>query len=259
MSDSEVHCAEMNIGGFDMPSLLDESSGTTLYKQLEKIIIEKIEGGEWPVDTKLPTEAQLCELYGVSRITVRQTLNNLKSEGYLYRKQGKGTFVCRPKLVQNLGHFYSFSKEIEKLGCKPGSAMLDFSVVEADYELSKDLKIAEKDRVYAVRRLRLADGEPIAVETSWIPHAVAPGLAQDDIKKYGLYCALAQILGRSPNWGEESFEAVLMNSDEALALRARAKDAALRLTRLAYADSIPVEYCVSIIRGDKYIYKIELQ
>lgn len=242
-----------------MPFLLDESSGITLYKQLEKIIIEKIEGGEWPVDTKLPTEAQLCEMYGVSRITVRQTLNNLKSEGYLYRKQGKGTFVCRPKLVQNLGHFYSFSTEIEKMGCKPGSTILNFSVVEADYELSNNLKIAEKDRVYAVRRLRLADGEPIAVETSWIPRAVAPGLVQEDIKKYGLYRALARILGRSPNWGEESFEAVLMNREEALALRARAKDAALRLTRLAYADSTPVEYCVSIIRGDKYIYKIELQ
>lgn len=239
--------------------MLDENSPLSLYYQLKNIIIDNIKNKIWDINTKIPTERELCENYKVSRITVRQALKELENEGYLYRKQGKGTFVTGQKFVQRLSHFYSFSEEISKMGSIPSTEILSFEIVPADLSIAEKLNIAEKEKVFSIRRLRLADNEPFAVETSYVVHKYAKDLTREDIDKYGLYKTLQQDCGIYPTTASETFEAVVTNSEEARFLQVDKRSAVLRLERItSSADGIIIEYCISIIRSDKYKYTIQL-
>ena len=100
--------------------MLDDKAPVSLYYQLKEEMKEKIKAGEWPAEFKIPPERELCSIYGVSRITVRQALEDIKREGYIYSKQGRGTFVTRPKIELDLEKFYSFSEDMQgHIGSSP--------------------------------------------------------------------------------------------------------------------------------------------
>lgn len=121
--------------------MLDENSPLSLYYQLKNIIIDNIKNKVWALDSKIPTERELCEIYKVSRITVRQALKELESEGYLYRKQGKGTFVKGQTFVQRLSSFYSFSEEIKKTGAVPSTRIISYGFIGAKDEIAEKLSV----------------------------------------------------------------------------------------------------------------------
>lgn len=239
--------------------MLDENSPLSLYYQLKNIIIDNIKNKVWDLDSKIPTERELCEMYNVSRITVRQALKELEDEGYLYRKQGKGTFVKRQKFVQHLSQFYSFSEEITKMGSVPATNILQFDIIEADQVVANKLKIPTGEKTFAIKRLRLADGEPFALETSFVVHKYAKNLTKEAVAQLGLYEALRQKCGVIPNEATETFEAVLVGTEQAKYLEVPKKSAALYLERVTMAQGNIIEYCTSTIRGDKYKYTIQLE
>ena len=240
--------------------MLDEKLPVSLYYQLKEILIKKIKENEWPVNTRIPAERELCELYRVSRITVRQALDELEKEGYLYRKQGRGTFVTIPKLEQRLGSFYSFSEEIRKMGAVPEANIMDFNILESNDRISEILKIKKGEKVYGINRLRKADKEPFAIETSYIPVAVAPGLAKESVEKDGLYNTLKDSYGIIPDEAWESFEAVLVaDENDAVHLNVKRNSAALKIERITKSKDGIVEYCAGLIRGDRYKYNIVLK
>ncbi|HBT15682.1 MAG TPA: GntR family transcriptional regulator, partial [Firmicutes bacterium] len=199
--------------------MLDEKAPVALYYQLKEILLEKIKNNEWPINGKIPTERELCEIFKVSRITVRQALYELEKEGYLYRKQGKGTFVTAPKIEQRLSSFYSFSEEIRKMGYTPSTQVVGFDLVTADDEVAKYLNIAKEVSVYSIRRLRLANQEPFAYEISFIPYELCPGLTSEEVATNGLYNSMRKY-GIAPNKAIETFEAVAISSKDALYLQA---------------------------------------
>ena len=238
--------------------MLDENSPLSLYYQLKNIIMDNIKNKVWETNTKIPTERELCEMYNVSRITVRQALKELENEGFLYRKQGKGTFVTGHKFVQKLSQFYSFSKEIAKMGSVPSTKIISFKLIKAEPPIADKLNIEENEKVYAVKRLRLADNEPFAFEISYLVYKYAANLTEESIDELGLYNALKQDCGIVTSEAAETFEAVVVNAEEAKYLEVNKKDAALHLERITSADGKIIEYCTSIIRGDKYKYTIRL-
>lgn len=239
--------------------MLDERAPVTLYYQLKKIMIDKIDSNEWSIDSQIPTERQLCEMYNVSRITVRQALDEIAREGLLYRKQGKGTFVTAPKLEQRLSKFYSFSEEIEKMGYVPGSRILVFSTIKADDNVAKNLNTDKDSFVYRIKRLRLASNEPFAVEISYIPYDMFKDLNENEISSNGLYNTLKQKYNVNPDEAVETFEAVLINSEDAQFLQVKKNSPGLLLERFTDAGGKTIEYCRSIIRGDRYKYKVVLK
>lgn len=241
--------------------MLDDKAPVALYYQLKEILIDKIKSNEWSIGSKIPTERELCEMYKVSRTTVRQALNELENTGYLNRKQGKGTFVIAPKMEQRLSYFYSFSEEIRKMGYTPGTRILDFNIVGADKNIAYQLNVSEGTKVYSIKRLRLANGEPFALETSYIPYEACVGLTPDEVSNKGLYNTLKSKYNITPSQAEEVFYAALINGKDAAYLQVKNGFPGLYLERTTYYDDSnkPIEYCKCIIKGDSYKYRVILK
>src|SRR5438445_11636908 len=126
------------------------------------------------VGTAIPSERQLSVDLGVSRLTVRAALDNLVREGYLVRRRGSGTFVSQPKIAQELT-MTSFSEEMRRRGMRPGSRTLSLTTTTAGARLGRSLKVSPSERIVVAKRLRLADGESMAIETLHVPEALVPG------------------------------------------------------------------------------------
>lgn len=160
--------------------MLKRTNSGTLYHQVYDHLLDSIQSGALPVGTQLPTENELCEKYGVSRITIRRALGELLNKGFIRRESGKGTFVEEPRL--NLPHFklHSFTKEIENLGYKPGNILLNSYITQADDDVASKLEIDLGDSVLLVSRLRTANKLPLFVGNSYINIKKFPQLKDAD-------------------------------------------------------------------------------
>lgn len=241
-----------------MVEKLDSDSPVALYYQLKQIIINKIKNEEWPVNSKLPTEMDLVEKYQISRATVRQALNDIENEGYIYRKQGKGTFVKPHKIEQKLNKFYSFSEEIKKMGYTPSTEVLEFKVIMSNDNIMERMRLKEDTLLYWIKRLRLANQQPFAVEDSYVPCFLCPGMTREHIEENGLYATMRNVFNICLDSMEETIESVLVTPENAALLNTPNKSAGLYLRRTTYAQDNIVEYCKTIVNGDLYKYQVYL-
>lgn len=239
--------------------MLDNNLPTTLQYQLKQLLLGRINKGDWPPGFRISSEREICDEYSVSRMTVREVLRDLVQDGYLVRKQGKGTFVSQPKVEQKLSSFYSFSEELKKMNLPRKTDVLSFDVVTPERSIRTQLGMTEYDRAFAIVRLRWVGNEPFAWEESFVPCNIAPGLSDDQVAELGLYNAIRSAGGVVPDEAEETFEAVKCPSYAAKHLTVRDGSPVLWLERFTSAAGMPVEFCRSIIRSDKYKYKVILK
>src|SRR5215210_2988344 len=134
------------------------------YYQLKEIIRERLRTGEWAPGSLIPSERELCERYGISRMTARQSISELVNEGLLYREQGKGTFVGHPKIAQQLLRLTGFTEDMRAREQRPGAKVLRAEMWPAAAATAERLRVRLGQPVYRLRRLRLADSEPLALE-----------------------------------------------------------------------------------------------
>jgi GntR family transcriptional regulator len=205
-----------------------------------------------PAGAPIPTERSLASDFNVSRTTVRQALADLTAEGRLHRVQGKGTFAAEPKVAQRL-QLSSYTEDMRAQGREPSSQLLEIDEIIAEGELPKLLGIRTGAKVLTVRRLRLADGEPMALETTHLPMARFRGLRKQVLEGGSLYAALRERYGVRLQRAEETIETSLAGPEEAELLGADVGMPVLLLSRQTFAaDGKPVEYVRSIYRGDRY-------
>src|SRR5690242_4397509 len=169
-----------------------------LYHQLKCALMEAIDSGQWQSGQQLPNEGKLAEGFGVSKITVRQALQELADLGYVRREQGRGTFVSKPKLDQGPRELTSFNEEMRRHRMKPGSRVLDRHVAKAGERAAEALQIREAEPVFVLKRLRLADAEPMGIQTARIPVALAPGIEKEEFDNTSLYELLQMKYGLQP-------------------------------------------------------------
>jgi GntR family transcriptional regulator len=236
------------------------TSRLPLYRQIEAELRDRIRSGDLRPGGQVATEPELMAEYGVSRATVRQALAGLVSEGLLEIRRGLGTYVTVPRFEHTIGGFYSFSREIERHGLLPGTRVLELRNLPATDVVAEALAVPIGTEVVALRRLRLAGPDPLVVETSHLPAERFPGLETVDFSQVRLYDTLQTVYGCRPTRARETFEPVLLTADEAALLDQRRREPALRVERTAYdQDDLPIEFCRSTVRGDRYRYSVELR
>ena len=164
----------------------------TKQRETREQVLELIEALE--VGDAIPSERLLSLELGVSRLTLRAALDELVREGHLTRRRGAGTFVAEPKVAKGMT-ITSFSDDMRQRGLTPGSRTLEFRTVPAGARLGRILHVSPSEPVLSVKRLRLADGEPMAVELLHVPEVLFAGLTAQDLEKSSFYDLLAHRYG----------------------------------------------------------------
>ncbi|WP_433328753.1 GntR family transcriptional regulator [Spirillospora sp. CA-294931] len=230
---------------------IDPLSPVPKYFQLRAILLDMIESAELPVDAAIPSERELCAMFELSRMTVRQGVDQLVSEGRLYRVPGKGTFVARPKIEMPL-RLVSFTEDMLARGLRPGGIDLDRRTVAADAALARAFGVEAGTEIHVIERLRTADGEPMALERAHILASFAPDLLDRRLADRSLHGVLEAVYGLVFDAGDQTIDAGLADTAEAKALKIARGSAVLLLRRRSYSGGVCAELGVSTYRADRY-------
>jgi GntR family transcriptional regulator len=241
---------------------IDRDSPIPLYHQLKQILLEEIEAGSWRPDEVIPTEKNLQDRYELSRTTVRQALNELVAEGYLYRKRGKGTFVARPKVRHGPQRPYGLSGYLRTHGLKPGWRLLAMERTLPPKKALQALELKEQGEVLQIRRLRLADDEAIGVHTVYVPYPLGADVTTEDLTDDDS-SSLAYLEERHKVTLSEThrtIEAAPATEEEADLLDVEVGSPVLLVQRTTIgADGQPVEYLKAAYRGDRFEYYVHFE
>jgi GntR family transcriptional regulator len=219
--------------------VLDKRSHLPLHQQLKAIIEDRILSGEWLPGTQVPSERELCEHYQISRITVRQALSALVMEGHLVRTQGRGTFVASPRIEQQLTQLTGFTQDMQARGKRPSAQILEAGNISA---------------------LRLADGEPVAIEIAYLLDSRCHGILKEKLATRSLYDILTKKYNLKPVRAMQQMEAIACPASEAKLLGTRRGAPVLHIHRTTYdRNGQAFELVESFYRGDRYTFYAELQ
>jgi GntR family transcriptional regulator len=223
-----------------------------LYAQLkEQIIAEIARGGLVPGD-QIPSQRELCESYRMSHMTVRRAINELLHEGVLYAIPGKGLYVTEPKQdAEPL--LRGFTEDMSQRGMVASSQVLAGEIVGASTVLSSALGVPIGTALIYLRRLRLADGAPMAVQGSYLPQALCPGLLEHDLERGSLFELLRNVYSLRLADGTTTVEAALADAEHAKLLGLHMPAPLLIVEQLTYLDSgQAIEFVRTAYRADRY-------
>jgi GntR family transcriptional regulator len=238
---------------------IDKQSPVPMYYQIMNQLREKISEGAYAVNNLLPPERELVETYQVSRMTIRQAILELVNEGILVRRKGVGTFVAPPKLEQPLSSLTSFTEDMAQRGMKASAHIISFKEMLPDPPTRKTLGLNAEEKVFECVRLRLADEEPMALETTKLLASICPGLQRDDLENQSLYKVLAERWSIELDYATQSLEPIFAPPYEATLLHVAAGSPLLLMYRVTYDQSgRAFEHVKSLYRGDRYKFVTEL-
>ncbi|MET7397073.1 GntR family transcriptional regulator [Dactylosporangium sp. NPDC005572] len=215
---------------------------------------DRITGEGLAPHTLMPSERELGEAYGVSRMTARQALALLENEGYVYRRPPRGTFVAEPRVPFHIG---SFSDEIIRVGRRPAAQLLWAEEREPTASARAAFDLGSSARVHALHRLRFADDEPIALETTYFPAVLTPGLLAEPLTG-SLWRLLRTRYGVVPVSAQATIQSVVIDDASCARLRIRSASPGILLTRWTFDDAGRcVEFARDVYRADRASFQVE--
>lgn len=243
-----------------MRQAIDFNNPIPFYIQLMDALRENISQGYWQPGDQLPGEHSLCETYGVSRTVVRQALRELELEGLIYRRKGKGSFVSEPKLSGGLAQkLTGFYQDMVERGYRPVSQILAQAVISAPANVAHHLEVKVGTPVVELQRLRFVEAEPIVLVTSYLPHALCPGLEAVDFRELSLYDYLETTHHLVIARGRRYIEAVAADETEAKLLQVEPGAPLIFLDSVSYLeDDTPIEHYHAFHRGDRSRFEVAL-
>lgn len=234
---------------------MTKRTSNSLYFNIKEQLLKQIQSGEYTVGQKLPTEAELCEMFAASRTTIRLALSELEVQGILERIQGKGTFVKRKEM--QLVQSRSFTEDVLMNGKEPTSKILESKVIPAEVPLNEFLQIPVNAPVSQLLRLRYADSEPLLYETTYIAWSLAPGLV-NDYTEGSLFSFLETKHQLKAHRSVEQLRPILADKTARKLLGVKEGAPCLQVKTFTYlADNTPLEYSFGVFRGDFPSYTIE--
>ena len=229
------------------------------YLQIINYYQNLIDSGKLAEGEQMPTEEAIGQLFNVSRITVRQALDCMAQNGYIYKIQGKGSFVSSQKTDMQLNHLSGFSDEMRAMGMTPSTLLADKALVLPSESVAKALRIEPDQKIYLLVRVRCADGVPMAVEKVHIPFYRFAGLEEHDLSQ-SLYGLLKEEYGCESYKATQSIRAGAASTFDAKLLKIPTGTPVLCIARTTYSsDGVPFEYVDSVYRGDKYVFNVTLE
>jgi GntR family transcriptional regulator len=240
---------------------IDTGSKLPLYDQIERNLRDLIINGRLQPGQMVPSEWDLSELYGVSRLTVRKALEELVRQNWLERRHGVGTFVRQPALASIAESKLSFTEQMRAIGRRPGSRLIRHGVVPATPKIARALRLQERDSLFEITRVRLADEIPILLETSCLSSERYPSLvAREWSGSDSLYRILSEEYGVNITGLDHTLKPVLLTETEASYLQAKAGTPALLSEIIAFTrEGTPVEYAWSFSNGDQSEFYFHFQ
>ncbi len=235
--------------------MLDRSSPLPLYYQLRTLLLDRIENGDLRPGDLVPTERELIDCYGVSRITVRQAVNSLMADGLLYRQRGRGTFVRRNRIEQQLATLTDFYEEMADRGLTPSTRILSAEMIEPDGAVVAKLRLGGGEKALRLVRVQMGNDEPMALDISHFPSDLGERLLKE--KPVRAIYAFLEGIGVELDWADQAIESTLADEFTARQLGIKRGMPVLLVERTVYsADGRPVEYTRAFYRADRYAYRI---
>jgi GntR family transcriptional regulator len=245
--------SELSVPRIPVCSPLDKASPVPLYHQLRKAIEGQIQRGEFRPNDRLPAEDELAVGYEVSKITVREALKLLAAAGKVRRERGRGTFVNAPRLTKGPRKLTCFTGEMQMTGLQASSRVIEAGIVASDADVAAQLGVATGANVFRLRRVRLANDEVMGIQTAYLPAMIVPGIEALDFADSSLYEVLERRYGLKPAQARETHFAVGLEPGDARHLGLAPGTPALAAERLTLmADGRPLEFVLSVMRGDRY-------
>jgi len=244
-----------------MSITIDPYTAVPKYYQLASILRQKIEEGEWQPRSPIPSERQLEVMYHISRTTIREAIDSLVQQGFLYREHGRGTFVSPRKLQKGWMELTSFSEDLLKRGMLPGQIIRSLTQVIPPVNVLKRLELAPGSTVCRIERIRLADGTPIGLQTSYLALGTGQEITLEDLESSGsLYRILSDKFNIHPSEADETLEVTLATPQEAELLDIPPGAPLLLSERVLFSqERHPIEYVKILYRGDRYQYYTHLK
>ena len=239
---------------------LDKSVPIPLYYQLKTLLLEEIKSNAYPVDSMIPTEKEISEMFEISRTTVRQAITELVREGWLYRVKSKGTFVAQRKIQQDfIRRLESFNEQIERTGRRPGTELLALEVVEMPERAAEAFGAASGEKVVYLHRKRSADDEPIVTVETYLPYPKCAFLMQHNMAKESMYNVLAEREETRICRVSRILEAVAANAQDARLLNIRTGKPVHLFHTVGYNQyDQPIEFSIARYRGDRNRFEVDL-
>jgi GntR family transcriptional regulator len=244
-----------------MPEMIDPNDFMPRYYQLANILRESIASGRFEAHQPIPSERQLEGLYSVSRTTIRQAIDLLIRQGFLYREHGRGTFVSPQKLQKGISELTSFSEDMKQRGLNPGQKILEIGFVEPSLQVRQHLELPpERKQVLRIERLRLGDEIPMGLQTSFYALPEDQTITREELEEFGsVYKMLQEKFHLIPTEADETLEVTLATPREAALLQIPSGSPLLLSERTTYSQARRViEFVKILYRGDRYRYIAKL-
>lgn len=233
---------------------LNRGSGIPLHLQIQQRLLEQIQSGEFKSGAPMPSIEKIAQHMGVSQMTVRQAMRSLAGLGVIYSRQGKGTFISGIKLERDFRQVLSFTEEAVSHGARPSSKVLSFKIQKPSQKVKDALAgPGTDDRVYVLRRVRYENSSPMAIECSYLPVYLYPGLLEKFDPANSLYEELSAGYGIQLAVTDEVIEVGKASPADATLLEIAPQSPVFLFTRTSYLENGPAaEYVTSVYRGDRY-------
>ena len=239
--------------------MLDNNSPIPLYYQLKSFIENQISSGVWKPGEQIPSEAELCLEFQISRTTIRQAISELVTQGKLKRTQGRGTFVTKYNIEKPIFRLTGFSQDMKLRGLKPNSKVIKFETIPPSEHIAQILLLKKNEPAILVKRLRLADDQLMAIDHCYLPFNRYFALMHENLEKNSLYALLAKKFDTVPLRSIRSIESVGCPPPEAELLDVKVGFPILYIVSTNFdQNDQPFEHAESYYRGDRFTFNVEI-